>query len=421
MKWGLFQEVNVFNRRVVITGMGAVSPLGLNVEDYWQGLKEGKSGVGFITLFDASLYPVKVAAEVKGFDPLNYMSPKRVDRAARCTQFAIAATRMAVEDAKLDMSAEKPEQVGIVIATGGAMSQLIDMGEPIKKRGPKAIHPLLIPRVAPSMVSAQVGLELGAKGPNTTMNSACASGSDSIGTALNHIRLGHAEVIIAGGAESVIDPFGIGATGGVGALSKNQDPQKASRPFDKNRDGFVFAEGGGMLVMETLEHARARGARILAEVAGAGWSFDAFSETAPDADQQAVAMAAALREAAITPEQVDYINAHGTGTQLNDLAETKAIKMVFGQQAYRVAISSNKSMIGHAACAAGSIEAVAAVKTIEEGIIPPTINYETPDPDCDLDYVPNAARFQPVNICLSNSFGMGGQNCCVVFKRFAEE
>ncbi len=401
--------------------MGAITPLGLNVDEYWQGLKEGKSGVGPITLFDASLYPVKVAAEVKGFDPLRYMSPKRVDRAARCTRFAIAAARMAVEDAKLDMSKEKPEQVGVVIATSGAMSQLLELGEPLRKRGPKAIHPLLIPRVAPSMVSAQVGLELGAKGPNTTINSACASGSDSIGTALSHIRLGHAEVILAGGAESFIDPFGVGSTGSVGALSKNPDPQKASRPFDKNRDGFVFAEGAGILVLESLEHALSRDAHILAEVIGAGWSFDAYSETAPDADQQAVAMAAALREANVEPEQVNYINAHGTGTQLNDAAETKAIKMVFGEHAYHVPVSSTKSMIGHAACAAGSIEAVAVVKTILEGVITPTVNYETPDPVCDLDYVPNAARLQPVNVCLSNSFGMGGQNCCVVFKRYIRE
>lgn len=407
------------NRRVVITGMGAITPLGLNVEEYWQGLKEGRSGVGFITLFDASLYPVKVAAEVKGFDPLNYMSHKRMDRAERVTQFAIAAARMAVEDAKLDMSAEKPDQVGVILATSGAMSKLIDLGESINKRGARAIHPLLIPRVAPSMVSAQVGLELGAKGPNTTLNSACASGSDSLGTAFNHILLGHAEVILAGGSEAIIDKFGIGSTGGVGALSRNPDPQKASRPFDKNRDGFIFAEGAGVLVMETLEHARARGARILAEIIGAGWSFDAYSETAPDAEQQAVAMAAALRDASVMPQQIDYINAHGTATQLNDAAETKAIKKVFGRHAYKIPVSSNKSMIGHVACAAGSVEAVAVVKTILEGIIPPTVNYETPDPACDLDYVPNVARSQPVNICLSNSFGMGGQNCCVVFKRFA--
>ncbi len=406
------------NQRIVITGLGAISPLGLDVEEYWQGLKQARSGIGPITLFDASLFPAKTAGEVKGFDPLRYMSPKRADRAARCTQFAIAASRMAAEDAGLDMSAEKAERVGVVLATGGAMSQLLDLGEPLRKRGPRAIHPLLIPRVAPSMVSAQVGLELGAKGPNTTLNSACASGSDSLGTALNHMLLGHADVIVAGGAEAIIDPFGIGSTGGVGALSRNPDPARASRPFDKNRDGFVLAEGAGIMIMETLEHATARGARILAEVIGAGWSFDAYSETAPDAEQQATAMAVALKDAGVKPEQVDYINAHGTGTQLNDSAETKAIKMVFAEHAYRVPVSSNKSMIGHAACAAGSVEAVAVVKTILEGIIPPTINYETPDPACDLDYVPNKARRQQVNICLSNSFGMGGQNCCMVFKRF---
>ena len=405
------------NRRAVITGMGAITPLGLTVEDFWQGLINGKSGVGPITLFDASAFPVKIAAEVKGFEPTDYMDIKRADRAARCTQFAIAAARMAAKSARLDMSRERPEKVGVVIATSGMVSTIADQGEVLKKRGPMRIDPLFISKIAPSMVTAQVGLEFGAKGPNTSLNSACASGSDSLGTALNHLRLGHADVIIAGGAETNISPIAIAGVGRVGALSRNPDPQKASRPFDLNRDGFVFGEGAAIMIMETYEHAQERGAPILAELLGAGWSFDAFNETAPDAETQAIAMKMALEDAGISPEDIDYINAHGTATKLNDAAETKATKMVFGERAYKVPISSNKSMIGHLACAAGSIEAIAAVMTVREGVIPPTINYETPDPDCDLDYVPNKARRQPVNLCLSNSFGMGGQNCSLIIKK----
>ncbi len=407
------------DRKVVITGLGAITPLGLTAEDYWRGLIEGKSGIGPITLFDASAYPVNVAAEVKGFAPTDYMDIKRVDRTGRCTQFAIAAARMAMAAARLDMSREKPEKVGVIIATSGMVSLITDQGEIIKKRGPMRIDPLFISKMAPSMVPAQVGLEIGAKGPNSALNSACASGSDALGTARNFLLLGHAEVIIAGGAEANISPIGIASTGRVGALSRQPDPRKASRPFDLNRDGFVFGEGAGMVVLETLEHARAREAPILAELAGAGWSFDAYSETAPDAETQAVAMRAVLQNAGISPEEVDYVNAHGTSTRLNDAAETRAIKMVFGERAYKIPVSSNKSMMGHLACAAGAVEAVAAVMTVREGVIPPTINYETPDPDCDLDYVPNKARRQPVGICLSNSFGMGGQNCSLIIKRFS--
>ena len=404
--------------RVVVTGMGAITPLGLSVADYWQGLVEGRSGFGPITLFDASTYPVSVAAEVKNFDPEKYMPLKRVDRTSRCTQFGIAAARMAVESAQLDMLQEKPEKVGVVIATSGMMSLIADESEVLKKRGPMRIDPLIITKVAPSMVTAQVGLEIGARGPNTAINSACASGSDAIGIAFNHLRLGHADVIIAGGAEAGVNPIAVSSTARVGALSREKDPNRASRPFDLNRDGFVASEGAGLLVLENLEHAQKRGAPILAEPVGAGWSFDAYNETAPDAETQAIAMRMALQDAGIGPEEVDYINAHGTSTRLNDIAETRAIKMVFGDRAYRIPISSNKSMIGHLACAAGAVEAVAAVMTIREGIIPPTIHYETADPQCDLDYVPNKARRQPVDVCMSNSFGMGGQNCSLIFRRF---
>lgn len=406
------------NNRVVITGLGAITPLGLTVEDFWEGLINGRSGVGPITLFDASKFSVKIAAEVKDFHPEDYMPEKRADRGARCTQFAIAAAKMALESAKLEITRDKAETVGVLLATSGDPSFLLHQGIILQERGPKKLDPLTIPKMAASMVPAQVGLVLGAKGPNSSVNSACASGSDALGTAFNLIRLGHAEVMISGGAESQVNPVGIGATSMVGALSRNPDPVKASRPFDKNRDGFIFGEGAGILVLENYAHAKRRNAPILAEMVGAGWSFDAYSETAPDAAQQAVSMKMALRDAGISPEDIDYINAHGTSTQLNDAAESKAIKIVFGEKAYSIPVSSNKSMIGHLACAAGAVEAVAAVMTIRNGIIPPTVNYETPDPECDLDYVPNQARKQQVNICLSNSFGMGGQNSSIIIKRF---
>jgi len=407
----------VSDRRVVITGLGAITPLGLTVDDYWNGLVNGRCGIGLITSFDTSSYPVKVGAEVKEFEPTDYMHIKRVDRTSRCIQFAIAAAKMAVESAKLDMGQEKAEKVGVVIATSGMINLLTEQAEVLKNRGPMRVDPLLISKIAASMVSAQVGLEIGAKGPNSSLNSACASGSDALGTALNHIRLGHADVMIAGGAEANVSPIAIAITGIVGALSRNPDPQKACRPFDLNRSGMVFGEGAGLLVLETYEHAKQRGASILAELAGAGWSFDAYNETAPDAETQSVAMKMALKNAETSTEEVEYINAHGTGTKLNDAAETKATKLVFGERAYKIPMSSNKSMIGHLACAAGAVEAVAVVMTIKQGIIPPTIGYETPDPDCDLDYVSNQARRQAVDVCLSNSFGMGGQNCSIIIKR----
>ncbi len=404
-------------KRVVITGLGAVTPIGLNPGEFWQGLVEGKNGVTPISTFDTAKYAVKLAAEVKGFKPEEYIPPKRIDRTSRPTHFAIAAAKQAIESAKLDLNREKRERIGTVIATGGAPPMLVDQGEILKTRGPNRIDPLLASKVGSNMVGVQVGLEFGLRGPNSTVNSACASGSDSIGIALNHIRMGHADVMIAGGADATIAPITIAATGVVGALTKNPDPATACRPFDLNRSGFVFGEGAGMMVLESLEHAQERGATILAELAGAGWTFDAYNDTAPFADIQAVAMKMALQDAGVSPQEVDYINAHGTSTQLNDSTETRAIKMVFDGRSYKIPISSNKSMIGHLATAAGSVEAVASVLTILNGIIPPTINYQTPDPECDLDYVPNKARRQEVNVCLSNSFGLGGQNCCLVIKK----
>ncbi|MFC1998255.1 beta-ketoacyl-[acyl-carrier-protein] synthase family protein [Chloroflexota bacterium] len=403
-------------KRIVITGMGVVSPLGLTVEEHWNGLANGKNGIGPITVMDVSKFPVFVAGEVRNFEPLDYMEIKRVDRAGKSAQYAIAATRMALESAGINMSKMNEQRVGTVISTSGMTFLAIEEADKIRNK-PRRLDPLLINKMGPSMVAAQVGLVMGAKGLNTTLNSACASGSDALGTALSHLRLGHADVIIAGGAELNVNILAIATCGAVGALSREQDPAKASRPFDLNRNGFVFGDGAGIVILETYEHAMERGAPILAELAGAGWSFDAYNEAAPDANQQAVAMANAIEDAGLSPSDIDHINAHGTATKLNDSAETAAIKMVFGERAYKIPMSSNKSMTGHLACAAGAIEAVAAVKTVETGVIPPTINYETPDPECDLDYVPNKARQQKVDAVLSNSFGMGGQNCCVVIKR----
>lgn len=399
--------------------MGAVTPLGLTVSEFWQGLVQGKSGVGYITLFDASAFPFKIVGEVKNFDATNYVEVKRADRTSRCTHFALATSKMAMESAKLDMSQEIPTRVGVIIATSGMIALLAEQGEIIKTKGPMRVDPLIINKIASNMVPAQVGLVFGAKGPNTSINSACASGSDALGTALNLLRLGHADVMIAGGSEANINPIAIACTGRVGALTRETDPDKASRPFDFDRDGFVFSEGSGMLILETYEHAIKRDAPILAELIGAGWSFDAYNDTAPDPEQQATAMKMAIEDAGISPADIDYINAHGTSTKLNDAAETRAIKMIFDERAYQIPISSNKSMIGHLACAAGAVEAVASVMSINNGIIPPTIHYETPDPDCDLDYVPNKARYQPVNTILSNSFGMGGQNCSIVIRKFS--
>jgi 3-oxoacyl-[acyl-carrier-protein] synthase II len=403
-------------KKVVITGIGVISPIGLNTEEFWQGLAAGRNGIGSITAFDTAKYPVKVAGEVKGFQAENYMPLKRIDRTSRPTHFALAAAKMAIESARLDLAREERERIGTVIATGGMPSLLVDQADILKVKVNR-IDPLLASKVGANMVGVQVGMEFGLRGPNSTVNSACASGSDSLGIALNHIRLDHADVMIAGGSDATVTPITIAATGIVGALSRNPDPATACRPFDLKRNGFVFGEGAAMLVLESYEHAVQRGATILAELAGAGWSFDAYNDTAPYDIMQARTMQAALKDAGVSAGEVDYINAHGTSTQLNDSSETRAVKMVFGQRAYQIPMSSNKSMIGHLATAAGSVEAAATVLTIIHGIIPPTINYQNPDPECDLDYVPNTARVQKVNVCLSNSFGLGGQNCCLIIKR----
>ncbi len=405
------------NMPVVVTGMGTINPLGLNVEEFWQGLAAGKSGINPIALFDASNFRVKVDAEVKGFDPTKYMDLKMVDRTPRAIQFAITAAKEAIASARLDMTRESPERVGVHIAAMVEADYVVKQCNAINERGPRRADPLFVTKSSPSGASMGVGMLLGAKGPNSSVNSLCASGADAIGTALNFIRLGYADVMVAGGADSSLSPLGMAGIDILGALSRQPDPLKACRPFDANRDGFVYGEGTGLVILETYEHAKKRGAPILAEVAGAGWSFDAFDQTAPAPEAEAYAMKTALQNAGIKPEEVDYINAHGTSTKLNDACETKAIKMVFGDNAYKIPISSTKSMIGHIIVAAGAIETIAAILVMNNGIIHPTINYETPDPECDLDYVPNVARPAQVNVCLSNSFGLGGENCCLVLKR----
>jgi len=408
-------------QRVVVTGMGVICPLGLNIDEFWAGLVAGKSGVGYITRFDASNYQVKVAGEVNGFDPTKFMDIKTVERTRRPTHFAIAVVKEAIESARLDMTKEQAERVGVV-TTNMLECELIAEGwETLQKRGPRKVDPLFFTKSSPSVISLHVGMFLGAKGPNTSVNSLCASGADAIGNALNFIRLGYADVMIAGGSDASLDAMTVAAIGRLGALSTEPDPNKACRPFDLNRNGFVYGEGAGLLILETYEHAKRRGAPILAELAGAGWTYDAHNITAPHPDAEAIAMRTALQNAGVKPEEVDYINAHGTSTKLNDISETKAIKMAFGDRAYRIPISSNKSMFGHLITAGGAVESIGAVLTIMNGIIPPTIHYETPDPECDLDYVPNVARQAQVNVCLKDSFGLGGQNCCLVFKRFKGE
>jgi 3-oxoacyl-[acyl-carrier-protein] synthase II len=405
--------------RVVVTGVGAVTPIGLNSEEFWAGLSAGKSGVGLITRWDASVYPAKLAAEIKGFDPLAYMDVKTAERTGRFTHHAIAATIQALRMAGLDIKQTNTERVGVVIATTGEVYSIGEATEVMKAKGPRRIDPLFINRIAAHMAPVQVARFIGAKGPNSSINSACASGSDALGTALNRMRLGHADVMLAGATDTVIAPLAIATMGLLGALCKDTTPERAPRPFDKERNGFVTGEGAGMLVLETYEHAMRRGAKPVAELAGVGWSFDAHNDVAPDAEGEAICMRAALRDAGMSPDEIDYINAHGTGTRLNDASETKAVKLVFGERAYKIPMSSTKSMIGHLACGAGGVEAVATVLTIMNGVIPPTINYRTPDPECDLDYVPNIARKQQVSAALSNNFGLGGQDCAIVIKRFA--
>jgi 3-oxoacyl-[acyl-carrier-protein] synthase II len=400
--------------------MGVVCPLGLNVTEFWSSLVGGVSGVGPITRFETDNYPVKLAAEVKNFDPTQYMDLKTVERNRRPVHFAIPAAMEAVAASGLDMTKEQPERVGIINSSMLENHYIAEEWERYRQRGSRRFDPLFYLKVGPSSVPMQLGMMLGARGPNITANSLCASGTSIIATCLYFIRLGLADVMIAAASDASLDEVAIASMNAVGALTREPDPEKACRPFDLNRSGFVYGEGCGVLVLESLEHARKREAPILAEVAGAGWSFDAYDTTAPYPNTEAFAMNAAIKDGGLTADDIDYINAHGTSTKLNDACETQAIKMALGDRAYQVPISTNKSMFGHMIVAAGAVESIGAILTMQNQVIPPTIHYETPDPDCDLDYVPNVAREAKIDVCLKNSFGLGGQNCCLVLKRSAE-
>jgi len=410
------------DRRVVITGMGAITPLGHSIPELWDGLANGRSGVAPITQFDAESFPTRIAGEVKDFDPAKYMNPKEARRIARCSQFAVTALKEALADAGLALPLEDEEKVGVLIGTAlGGFDQGVAGNDILHTKGWARVSPFLSTATLPNMPAHHVSLEASAKGPNFTVVTACASGTQAIGEATEIIRRGAADVMLCGGVEGLITDFLIGAFSAMRVLSTyNDEPEKASRPFDKNRDGFILSEGCGLMVLESLSHARRRGARIHAEVLGQASSSDAFHIAAPDPEGEGAARAMrwALQNAGVGVDQVSYINAHGPGTPQGDAVETLAIKKVFGQCAYSLPISSTKSMIGHCMGGAGAIEAIACILMIAHGVIHPTINYHDPDPDCDLDYVPNVAREQPVPVVLSNSFGLGGQNACLVLGRF---
>jgi 3-oxoacyl-[acyl-carrier-protein] synthase II len=415
---------NNSHRRVVITGMGAITPLGLTVDEFWQGCVEGRSGAGPITLIDSSNYPVQIACEVKGFDPLNYMDRREARRMARFSQMAVAAARQALDDAGLRLEKEDTTRIGVLIGNGnGGLPNTEEAVRTLVEKGGMRVDPFYIVKMLPNMAASQIALQFGVSGYNNTVTTACAAGTQAMGDAVERLRAGRAEVMLAGGTEAGICELGLSAFSVMRVLStRNNEPTKASRPFDVQRDGFVCGEGAAVFVMETLEHAQQRDARILAEVAGYGASADAYHLVAPcpDGNGAARAMREALNDAAIGPEDVDYVNAHGTSTVLNDAVETLAIKAVFSEEAHRVPVSSTKSMVGHGLGASGAIESVACVKTLQTGIIHPTINYEFPDPQCDLDYVPNQGRKADVRVILKNSFGFGGQNACLVLRRFEE-
>ncbi|AEJ43214.1 beta-ketoacyl-ACP synthase II [Alicyclobacillus acidocaldarius] len=409
-------------RRVVVTGLGVVSPVGNSVPAFWDSLLSGRSGVREIDRFDTSEYPCKIAGLVNDFDPERYIDKKELRHMDLFTQYALYAAYEAVLQSKLEITDENRDRIGVYIGSGiGGISTTLSNYRTLIERGPKRVSPFLVPMMISDMASGQVSIEFGVRGPNSSPVSACATGSHAIGDAFKIIQRGAADVMIAGGAEAAVVDLALAGFCNMKALStRNDEPQRASRPFDKDRDGFVMGEGAGILVLEALDHALARGATILAEICGYGMSGDAYHVTAPDPEGDGAyrAMKAALEDAGLAPTDVDYINAHGTSTDYNDRIETYAVKRLFGEHAYKLAMSSIKSMTGHLLGAAGGVEAVACVMTLVDGVIPPTINYETPDPDCDLDYVPNEARRADVNVVLSNSFGFGGHNACLVFRKY---
>jgi len=408
-------------RRVVVTGMGLVTPLGIGLDNVWEQLLQGKSGIAPITRFDVSRHETKIAGEVKNFNPEEYVSHKEIKKMDLFIHYSLAAAKIAVNDSKLDMAAEESDRVGVVVGTGlGGLPTIEKYHQVLLERGPDRITPFFIPMLIANLAPGQIAIQHGMKGPNLCIVTACATGAHCIGDGMRIIQYGDADVIVAGGAEANLTPLTVGGFNAMKALStRNDEPEKAARPFEKNRDGFVVAEGAGILILEELEHARKRGARIYAEIIGYGYNADAHHITAPAPDGEGFTrcMRMALKDAQMTPDAVDHINAHGTSTKLNDYTETLAIKEVFGERAYKIPVSSTKSMTGHLLGGAGAVEAVFSMLSIRDQICPPTINYEEPDPECDLDYVPNVARKHPVSVVLSNSFGFGGTNATLVFRR----
>lgn len=412
-------------RRVVVTGMGVITPIGLTVEEYWNNLLAGKSGAGPITYFDASEYDTKFACEVKGFDPLKYMDRKLAQRCDPFTQYALAAADMAIKDSGLNLDKEDRERIGVIVGSGiGGMWTYHRQQETLwQSNGPHRISPFFIPMMIPDIAPGRISMRYGLKGPNYATTSACATSSHSIGDAFILIQRGDADVMITGGAEAAITPMGIGGFNAMKALStRNDAPEKASRPFDKQRDGFVMGEGAGILVLEEYGHAVKRGARIYAEIAGIGFTADAhhITEPAPGGEGAVRSMRMAIRDAGLQPGDIQYINTHGTSTPVGDKSETAAIKTVFGEHAYKMAINSTKSMVGHLLGAAGAVEAIATILSVQQNKVHPTINQEEPDPECDLNYIPNTAQDWEINAAISNTFGFGGHNASLLVKKFQE-
>ena len=406
----------------MITGMGLVIPSGIGVKTAWKNVCEGKSGVGPLTRFDTNGFETKIAAEVQGFNPEHYIEKKEIKKTDLFIQYAMGAAHEAIEDSRLQITPENADRIGVIVGTGlGGLPTLERYHRILLERGPSRISPFFIPMLIANLASGHIAIRFGAKGPNTCLVTACATGAHCIGDAYRAILYGDADAIIAGGTEANITPLCIGGFNAMKALStRNEEPERASRPFEKNRDGFVVAEGAGILILEELEFALNRGARIYGEIVGYGYTGDAYHITAPppDGDGAARCMRMAIKDAGLQPEEIDYINAHGTSTQLNDRTETIAIKAVFGEYAKRIPISATKSMTGHLLGAGGSTEAIFTLLSICEGILPPTINYEEPDPECDLDFVPNVARRQPVKVGMSNAFGFGGTNATLILRSF---
>ncbi|MCP4668574.1 MAG: beta-ketoacyl-ACP synthase II [Deltaproteobacteria bacterium] len=409
-------------RRVVVTGLGMVTPLGTGVEKNWEAVCAGKSGIGPITKFDASDFPTRIAAEVTDFDPKDFIEKQQIRRFDIFLHYALASARMAMEDSGLKIDVRNAPRIGCVTGSGlGGLTSIEHVHKVLLERGPSRISPFFIPGIIANMVPGQISIEYGAKGPNLSLETACAAGSHALGEAFRLIREDISDAIITGGAEATVTPLAVGGFCSMRALStRNDEPEKASRPFDLDRDGFVMGEGAGILVIEELEQALERGAPVYAEVVGYGLTGDAYHVSAPEPQGEGAigCMKMALDSANLNPEDIDYINAHGTSTPLNDLSECKAIKALFGDHAYKLAISSTKSMTGHLLGGAGGVESILTVLAIKHGIIPPTMNYETPDPDCDLDWVPNKARQEKVRMAMSNSFGFGGTNASLIFKAY---